>query len=86
MRSMSAIVRGRFPSWFCMNNRWLVWHTRRGQASAEETAVLLCDVQDTCRQSKGENAGDKDGCPIVNPSRAKIDTHAKTLQAKLSNL
>ena len=27
-----------------MNNRWPVLHIRRGQASVEETAVLLCDV------------------------------------------
>lgn len=36
-----------------MNNRWLLWQIRTGQASVEEADVLLCDERDACRQSKG---------------------------------
>lgn len=39
--------------WVYMNNKWLVWWIRRGQASVGEADMLLCVVSYGCQRSEG---------------------------------
>lgn len=76
---------GSFSKQVCMNNRWLVWQISRGQASVDETDVLLCDVQDTCRQSKGKMLEIQTFSTYCKSTlRSKIQTHDKTAGLSLN--
>lgn len=61
-----------------MNNRWLVWQIRRGQASVEENRCVVVRCAGYMSAEQREDAGDTDFFYLLQVHlRSKIQTRDK---------